>query len=68
MHVYAQREIKAGEEVGGQISEYLAGTVICLQVTITYTSLLTSLPRRQDKIASLWFFTCACKRSVTDHQ
>ena len=35
-----------------------------VQVTITYTSLLTSLPRRQDKLASLWFFTCACRRLV----
>eukprot|EP00092_Neocalanus_flemingeri_P000627 GFUD01000669.1.p1 GENE.GFUD01000669.1~~GFUD01000669.1.p1 ORF type:complete len:821 (+),score=251.36 GFUD01000669.1:11-2473(+) len=34
------------------------------EVTITYTSLLTSLPRRQDKLASLWFFTCSCRRCV----
>lgn len=32
------------------------------EVTITYTSLLTSLPRRQDKLAALWFFTCTCNR------
>ena len=29
---------------------------------ISYTSLLTSLPRRQDKLACLWFFTCSCQR------
>ena len=34
------------------------------QVVITYTSLMTSLPRRQDKLACLWFFTCSCPRSV----
>ena len=47
MQVFAQRKIKAGQEV-----------------TITYSSLLTSLPRRQDKLASLWFFTCSCRRCV----
>lgn len=47
MQVFAQRKIKAGQEV-----------------TITYTSLLTSLPRRQDKLSSLWFFTCSCARCL----
>jgi len=47
MQVFAQRKIKAGQEV-----------------TITYTSLLTSLPRRQDKLSSLWFFTCECQRCL----
>jgi len=47
MEVYAQREIKKGDEI-----------------VISYTSLLTSLPRRQDKLACLWFFTCSCQRCV----
>jgi len=47
MQVFAQKKIKAGQEV-----------------TITYTGLLTSLPRRQDKLSSLWFFTCECDRCI----
>ena len=35
---------------------------ISAQIVISYTSLLTSLPRRQDKLACLWFFTCSCQR------
>jgi len=32
------------------------------EINITYTSLLTCMPSRQNKIANLWYFTCCCNR------
>jgi len=34
------------------------------EVTITYTSLLSCTAKRQDKLRSLWFFSCGCSRCV----
>ena len=57
---YNARHVIAGDtmQVFAQ-KRILAGE----EVTITYTSLLTHFAHKQEKLATTWYFNCACERS-----